>query len=235
MLKTCTKCGIEKNLEDFRITKNGKYGRDSRCRVCMSKREHDRFWNNREKELARRRKHAHENIEQEHERSRRFREANPNRAHLLYLANKEKYNEQSRRWRAENLERAREIQRGVSKRRYEIPENRLSQCISSAIYRSLRENKKANHWEDIIGFTLEQLKHHIEKQFVEGMSWDNYGEWHIDHIIPLSAHHFKDASDIDFKKAWGLKNLQPLWSTDNQKKWAKLDKPFQPSLLIQVA
>jgi 5-methylcytosine-specific restriction endonuclease McrA len=65
------------------------------------------------------------------------------------------------------------------------------------------------------------------------MTWENYGsEWHLDHKIPLSVHNFTKPEHSDFKKAWSLKNLQPLWAEDNLKKNAKLNKPFQPSLLL---
>jgi len=54
--------------------------------------------------------------------------------------------------------------------------------------------------------------------------------WQVDHIIPLAAHNFISSGGIDFKRAWALKNLQPLWAYDNQSKGCSLDKPFQPSL-----
>ena len=64
------------------------------------------------------------------------------------------------------------------------------------------------------------------------MSWENYGDWHVDHKIPLKVFNFTEAEHVDFKKAWALKNLQPLWAKDNFEKNAKLTKHFQPSLLI---
>lgn len=53
------------------------------------------------------------------------------------------------------------------------------------------------------------------------MIWDNYGEWHIDHIIPISKFHFESFEDEGFKKAWALNNLQPLWANENMKKGGK--------------
>jgi 5-methylcytosine-specific restriction endonuclease McrA len=64
------------------------------------------------------------------------------------------------------------------------------------------------------------------------MSWDNCNEWHIDHIIPKAAFNYEKPEDIDFKKCWALKNLQPLWAKENHEKKDKLLKPFQPSLQI---
>ena len=63
------------------------------------------------------------------------------------------------------------------------------------------------------------------------MSWLNYGSvWEIDHRIPLAAFNFKTIDDLDFHKAWHIKNLQPLGVRENRSKGAKLEKPFQPSL-----
>jgi hypothetical protein len=71
-----------------------------------------------------------------------------------------------------------------------------------------------------VGCTPKELKDYIEKQFTEGMTWENYGYdgWHIDHKIPLSS-----AKTID--EVYELSkytNLQPLWSKDNYKKGKKI-------------
>ena len=69
-----------------------------------------------------------------------------------------------------------------------------------------------------MGYDKNILKRHLEKQFKDGMTWDNYGEWHIDHIIPLSFFEYKSTNDIEFKYCWSLYNLQPLWKEDNHHK-----------------
>ena len=107
--------------------------------------------------------------------------------------------------------------------------------MSRGITHSLKGGSKAGrHWETLVHFTAEELIKHIEKQFEDGMSWDNYGEWHVDHIIPKSVFNFETPEDIDFKRCWSLKNLQPLEATENRIKSARIEKPFQPSLAIQV-
>ena len=81
----------------------------------------------------------------------------------------------------------------------------------------LNDNVKCDTTINIIGCDINYLKTHIEKQFKNGMTWDNYGKvWHVDHIIPLS---FFDMSDITEQKIsfhWG--NLQPLYVKDNLEK-----------------
>ena len=82
---------------------------------------------------------------------------------------------------------------------------------------------------DLLGYSPDEMRSHLESKFLPGMTWENYGEWHIDHIMPLSAHNYFSPDDIDFKRCWGLSNLQPLWAQDNIRKSAKLPHPFQPS------
>ncbi len=79
---------------------------------------------------------------------------------------------------------------------------------------------KKNRTFEIVGCSPQELKEHLEKQFIEGMSWENYGlfGWHIDHIIPLSSAKTED----DLYKLCYYTNLQPLWAEDNLKKSDKI-------------
>jgi len=80
-----------------------------------------------------------------------------------------------------------------------------------------------------LGYLVKDLKNHLESKFKPGMTWENYGLWHIDHIVPLkykkedgnyywSQSSMRDIQSIEFKQAWSLNNLQPLWAKDNIKK-----------------
>jgi hypothetical protein len=71
----------------------------------------------------------------------------------------------------------------------------------------------------LLGCTLEFLKGYLEAQFVEGMTWDNYGEWHIDHIIPCAD--FDLSNPVAQETCFHYSNLQPLWAEDNLKKGNK--------------
>ena len=77
---------------------------------------------------------------------------------------------------------------------------------------------KKNKTFNTLGYSPDDLIYHLEKQFKDGMSWDNYGEWHIDHIKPDSWFNYKSTDDEEFKKSWALSNLQPLWARDNLSK-----------------
>lgn len=107
-----------------------------------------------------------------------------------------------------------------SKRKY--LKRQISHCISTAINRCLKHNKNGHHWEDLVDYTLEELKQHLESLFQEGMTWNNHGRWHIDHIRPISSFNLTDNKCEDFKECWTLENLQPLWAEDNIRKGNKI-------------
>jgi len=79
--------------------------------------------------------------------------------------------------------------------------------------------KKTTSTMKLCGCSLEKLKQHLESQFTDGMSWDNKGEWHIDHVKPCAAFDLTDVEEQ--KKCFHYTNLQPLWAVDNMRKGAK--------------
>jgi len=96
---------------------------------------------------------------------------------------------------------------------------KLSRAIRTKIVRTLHKGRKNRQkWEILVGYSVEQLQQHLEEQFKSGMDWSNYGEWHIDHITPISAYDYADYDDVDFKNCWDLDNLQLLWAEENLKK-----------------
>ena len=70
-----------------------------------------------------------------------------------------------------------------------------------------------------MGCNNETLKSHLEKQFKEGMNWNNYGEWELDHIKPISRYDLNNPDEA--KECFNYKNLQPLWKTENRQKHNK--------------
>lgn len=120
-------------------------------------------------------------------------------------------------------------------RRLSNPKNKLIHSIGVMMRQSLKLGKCGRHWESLVGYTVDQLKQHLEKWFDQFMTWGNYGTyWHIDHIIPIAAFNFETPEDVDFKRCWALKNLRPLEAKENIRKSDKVEKPFQPSLLIGI-
>ena len=78
---------------------------------------------------------------------------------------------------------------------------------------------------ELIGCSVNECMEHLEKQFDKKMSWENYGKWHIDHIIPVNyfSKNYNFNSIKVQKKCFNYKNLQPLWATDNLQKGIKLN------------
>ena len=75
---------------------------------------------------------------------------------------------------------------------------------------------KEGHTIDLLGYSALELKEHITSLFTEGMTWDNYGEWHIDHIIPCAA--FDQTDDTERMACWNRRNLRALWGQENMEK-----------------
>lgn len=90
-----------------------------------------------------------------------------------------------------------------------LPKSRKSfdKSLMTSMYRAIKTNKSGRIWERVVGYSLEDLKRHLEKQFTKEMSWNNYGScWWIDKIIPRCAYHNMN----EIGKCWSLKNLRPL-------------------------
>jgi len=102
------------------------------------------------------------------------------------------------------------------------PKMKIIRKIRDRIYKALKNQNATKHTKTykLIGCTVEEFKQYIKLQFKEGMSWDNHGDWHIDHIIPLAS--FDLTQKTEQLKAFHYSNCQPLWAKDNKKKGAKL-------------
>jgi hypothetical protein len=120
-----------------------------------------------------------------------------------------------KKWTSENKKH---IAAKANERYHNDINRKVSVCFSSMIYYALKQQKNGMHWENIVGYTLDNLMHHLESLFQDGMSWDNYGSWEIDHIRPITSFTFQSYEDKEFKECWKLQNLQPLWAKENKVK-----------------
>ena len=120
-----------------------------------------------------------------------------------------------------------------NRRRTDLKVN-LNHKISGQIWKSLRRNKNGWHWEDLVGYTLNDLIKRLKETMPEGYTWDDVleGKLHIDHIIPISAWDFDKPEQINFQKCWALSNLQLLPAKENMIKHDKLIRTFQLALKI---
>lgn len=207
-IKQCTKCGEEKQLSEFYVRTDRNNHAMSKCKECSKKAS--MAWASKNKEKA---------------------YANNKKCRTKYP---ERAKDSCKKWHENNRERARFLARRTAMKRRHTEKGKLKDNVACLIYQSLKRGSKAGrHWEDLVGYTLDQLKLHLEKRFKPGMGWENYGTvWSIDHKIPVSVFNFERPEDIDFRICWSLKNLQPLECSENSRKNNKIDAPFQPSLAM---
>jgi len=106
------------------------------------------------------------------------------------------------------------IEESARKRRREDVLFRISDNLRIRTFNYLKKLNISHR--ELLGCNLEELKNHLESKFTERMSFDNYGEWEIDHIKPISKFNLDDEYEI--RECFNYKNIQPLWKIDNIKK-----------------
>lgn len=121
-------------------------------------------------------------------------------------------------WREDNEEYKKKKHEYNMKQLKEDPIYRLKQRTRTAVWTCLKERNIAKYRStfETLSYTLDELINHLEKQFTPLMTWDNYGEWHVDHIIPMTKFKFSSTEDREFKLCWSLENLRPLWGTTRE-------------------
>jgi hypothetical protein len=99
---------------------------------------------------------------------------------------------------------------------------KLTKCLRSRLHAIVRRGLGQKHGSTfaLLGCSLEELRAHLEAQFSDGMSWANYGEWHVDHIRPCARFDLTDPAQQ--RECFHWSNLQPLWAEENIRKGAKL-------------
>jgi hypothetical protein len=142
--------------------------------------------------------------------------------HRYYKNNKDTIYALNQKWRKSHPQKVKIYARKSARKYLSITQNRLSQCVAASIRRSLKGKGYIGNWEALLGYTIDELKKHLEALFKKGMSWDNYGKWHIDHIIPINFFQFNDVGNTEFRMCWRLENLQPLWAKENLSKGSKI-------------
>lgn len=216
-MQICTRCKVEKDDSQFSPDKRRVRGLQSACKACVniyqrsySKTEYRKNYNKikREEYLKSRTEEERKLINQ-------------------YKSNRLKTNHDAYKKRQASLLKYNKSEHGKyvinnreKERRKTNIQEKLRRALRNRIRKALKENIKAHPTELLLGCSIVDAKAHIESKFQEGMSWDNHGEWHIDHIIPLA--YFDLSIHSNQLKAFNYKNLQPLWAIDNLRKNKKL-------------
>lgn len=235
-MQSCKKCGVEKPLDEFHKCKNKANGVTSTCKPCAI--EKARKWHSENKD-----RHAIS--------CKQYREKNKDillkRTKEFAAKNPEKVKSYKEKWKKNNVEIVRIHARTgyyknidkIKQRKKEYLKNNKAKTNSyQRFYRSntsvklninignqLRQTmlgmKKGKKWFEIVGYDVSALTNRLQSLFADGMSFDNYGAWHIDHIRPISSFDFsKNPFDVA-KECWDLSNLQPLWAKDNLQKGSR--------------
>lgn len=205
--KVCMGCGENLPVSVFRMETKRRAG--SRCKKCHNAREREKVAGRSEEERERRRlyirKYIAANRQKINKATQALRERNP-----------QPYRDSVAKWRKANPE--------YTKRYSGTPYWRLRNAVARRLVLCIRRGTKGGRSTfDLLGYSYDQLRTHLERQFKPGMSWDNYGKygWHIDHIIPVSSFYFETPDDPAFKACWALTNLRPLWAEQNHSKGAR--------------
>ena len=148
--------------------------------------------------------------------------------------------QRSRKFRENsNKEELREYYRKYQNRlNKEDVNHRLAGSLRALIRSALKRNatRKSKKTFELIGCSINELKKHLKKQFEKSMSWENYGDWHIDHIVPID--YFKknfDLKDVSAQKiAFNYHNLQPMWASENMSKRNKVNKEFAEKKIKEI-
>ena len=196
MQKKCNKCDTTKHIDDFNSKKNGKFGKESVCKQCRKIYQQNYRLNNKDKIHKGNREYEQRNKTKIAIRKKKYRENN-----------KEKILERNKKWKH---------------KKYHSDINYRIECILRArLHKTLSSNKKLDKTLSLLGCSINEFKKHIEKQFKEGMSWDNWSHetWHIDHIKSISSYDLSDPEQR--RECFHYTNLQPLSAFENLRKQKK--------------
>jgi hypothetical protein len=212
-MKKCSACQKEFSIDEFGKRKSSKDGLRSQCKHCEKDyysspevKNQKRLWQQKKSKTPQWKKYISE--------YNKLHKTEQQNRHKKWLSNPE--NMKKRREKAKIAERQRRLD----------PIYRIKNNISRHIRKAINQHKGGRKWQSIVGYSLEELKKHLETTFKNGMNWNNYGQWHIDHIKPVDSFIIdKDNWLTIIKDIWSLNNLQALWAADNIKKSNKLICP----------
>lgn len=207
--KKCSNCKQLKPAtnEYFSLNKRTKDGFAHRCKECRKNAE---YWFCPDKIKEKRRQYYQQNKAKVLEATRRYRQANQDwykkYYKIYYRKNSEKIKQKVKSYVLSRVKRDINF--------------RLLTRYRTRLYKALKGLEKPVRAAELIGCSIDELKQHLEGQFKEGMSWDNYGKWHVDHIVPCSL--FDLTKEDELRKCFHYTNLQPLWAEENIKKSNRL-------------
>ena len=249
-MKICNKCGEQKELEQFYKDAGKKDGFRTICKNCSSQQHKNRYQNKRTYILEQKKEYYKNNIEikkqfykenkdKENQRSKEYYKKNKeklNREKKEYREkNKEKYNNYQEKYKKENREKIIQKKREYQRKRYKNdPRYRIECNLRNMIRKGIMSQGgvKSASTQELLGCTFLEARIYIQNQFTEGMTWENHGEWEIDHIRPMASFDLTDPHQQ--RECFNWSNLQPMWAEENRSKssWYNGIKYYHTSLSI---
>jgi len=223
---SCKECDLAGQYQPIGSFHNKRHSKDklaSQCKACVN--EHKRIFNKKPEAKKRQSENHKKWYAKNREGQREYR-----KQYNSSEQGRRKKKEYQHNWRADNKEPIKNYQREyrqtkqhkeTRKRWRSQPHIRCMLAVSECVRQALKKQgaKKDYKTFQMLPYSPQDLKEHIEKQFDEKMNWDNYGDyWHIDHIIPQAALPYESLEDKNFQKCWALENLQPLEAVENIRK-----------------
>lgn len=222
--KRCSKCEQVKEVCFFSKNNTTKDKLHCSCKECDKK----KYFENRERNIVNMRNYKKNNSEKLKEyylqNQENYRQYRKSKKDLTKVYMKEYYlnNLEKRKKYLESTKQERNLKRNISekKRRNSDSLFKLKIYVRNRIGFYLKKNTvtKRNNTFKIVGCTPQELKIYLEQKFINNMSWENQGKWHIDHIIPLSC----AKTEEELYKLCHFTNLQPMWAEDNLRKGSKI-------------
>ena len=220
-MKTCIKCNELKSYEFFTKQKSYKDGYKKTCKNCLNKNFREYYFNNKEKLIEKKKKYNLENKENLKEYYKLYYLNNKEQIKEYQKENKENIAKIKKEYYLNNKEKSLETIRKYNLKRRKTDSLYKLKCnLRTLISKSIKKQgySKKSKTFNILGCTPVEFKQYLEKQFTNGMTWNNYGEWHLDHIYPISLS--KDEEELIRLNHYT--NFQPLWALDNIKKGNKI-------------
>ena len=217
-MKKCTTCNLKKELNEFHKKRDTKDGFNQSCKFCRKKHGKEYRKNNKDKIKQYRKKYYQINKDHYKEYYNLNEDKIKEYFKKYYQINKDHYKESQKEYVQINKDRRNKYLR--EKRKVD-PLYKMKCNLRSRTKIIFKSNgyTKDTKTQEMLGVDWEVCKANIERQFTKGMSWENQGDWHIDHIIPLASAN----TEQELKKLCHYSNLQPLWAVDNIIKSAKIN------------
>jgi hypothetical protein len=224
-MKQCSKCNEVMSYDFFSKAKSNKDGYTGQCKSCVKQYYKQYGKQYRQENKNKIKKYYKEYYKEYHkqyyqENKERVKQYQQEKKDIIKQYNKQYYQENKEQKKQYQQENRQKINEYFKNRRIENPLFKLSTNLRNRTSKAFKNKgySKNTKTQEMLGVDFEIVKVHIERQFKNGMNWDNYGEWHIDHIIPLASANTEE----ELFNLCRYTNLQPLWAEDNLSKGCKI-------------